>query len=148
MKIGIASDHAGFEMKEIVKAYLQEKGFEVQDFGTHSPESADYADYAHPLARAVNENQLNQAVLVCGSGQGVCMTANKYPQVRAALVWTAELAALTRQHNDANILCLPGRFIEADVAKAAVDAFLETEFEGGRHLRRINKIEIKENEGK
>ncbi len=140
MKIGIASDHAGYEMKEIVKAYLLEKGFDVTDFGTNSAESADYADYAHPLSRAVDQDELPRAILVCGSGQGVCMTANKYPHVRAALVWNAELAALTRQHNDANVLCLPGRFMEEDVAKAAVDAFLETEFEGGRHLRRVEKI--------
>lgn len=140
MKIGIASDHAGFDMKEVVKAYLIEKGIEVQDFGTHSADSTDYPDYAHPLSQAVNNHELEQGILVCGSGQGVCMTANKYPEVRAALVWTAELAGLTRQHNDANVMCLPGRFIEPEVARAAVDAFLGTDFEGGRHERRVKKI--------
>lgn len=145
MKIGLASDHAGFEMKEVVKAHLIEKGFDVQDFGTNSEESTDYPDYAHPLAKAVNDHDLAQGILVCGSGQGVCMTANKYPEVRAALVWNAELAMLTRQHNDANVLCLPGRFIEPEVARAAVDAFLDTAFEGGRHQRRVGKISRSEN---
>lgn len=140
MKIGLASDHAGFDMKEIVKAHLIARGFEVQDFGTHSADSADYPDYAHPLSQAINTGELAQGIMVCGSGQGMCMTANKYPEVRAALVWTAELASLTRQHNDANVLCLPGRFIEPDVARAAVDAFLNSDFEGGRHQRRVDKI--------
>lgn len=145
MKIGLASDHAGFDMKEVVKAHLLAKGIEVQDFGTHSGDSTDYPDYAHPLAQAVNTQELAKGILVCGSGQGVCMTANKYPEVRAALVWTAELAMLTRQHNDANVLCLPGRFIEPEVARAAVDAFLDTAFEGGRHQRRVAKISKSEN---
>ena len=140
MKIGIGCDHAGFSHKEKLKTYLIEKGFEVVDFGTESDESVDYPDHVHPLARAVNSGELERGVLICGSGQGVCMTANKYPGVRAALVWTAELAALTRQHNNANILCLPGRFIELEVAREALDAFLQTEFEGGRHERRVEKI--------
>jgi len=144
MKLGLASDHAGFEVKEIIKAYLIEQGMEVQDFGTHSADSTDYPDYAHPLAQAVDKQELAQGILVCGSGQGVCMTANKYAGVRAALVWNAEVAQLTRQHNDANVLCIPGRMIDPEVAKSAVNAFLSTEFEGGRHARRVDKIKIGE----
>lgn len=140
MKIGIGSDHAGFPTKKAITAYLLDQGHEVKDFGTHSEDSTDYPDYAHPLSQAINGHELDWGVLVCGSGQGVCMTANKYPEVRAALVWTEELATLTRQHNNANVLCLPGRFIDLEVAKKAVDAFLGTEFEGGRHERRVNKI--------
>jgi ribose 5-phosphate isomerase B len=140
MKIGIGSDHAGFPTKEAIKTYLQSQGYEVQDFGTSSEASTDYPDYAHPLSQAVDQGELSRGILVCGSGEGVCMTANKYPGVRAALVWKEELAALSRQHNNANVLCLPGRFIELEEAKKAVDAFLATEFEGGRHERRVNKI--------
>ena len=140
MNIGIGCDHAGFPLKEKIKAYLLEKGFEVTDFGTNSEDSVDYPDFVHPLAQAVNSGQLERGVLICGSGQGVCMTANKYSDVRAALVWNAELAALTRQHNNANVLCLPGRFIELEVAQQAVDAFFATEFEGGRHERRVEKM--------
>lgn len=139
-RIGIGSDHAGFAMKEVVKRALIDQGFDVQDFGTDSEGSVDYPDFAHPLAAAVNEGDLPRGILVCGSGQGVCMVANKHPKVRAALVWNAEVAALTRQHNDANVLCLPGRMIAEDVTLAAVKAFLETDFEGGRHQRRVGKI--------
>ncbi len=140
MKIGIGSDHAGFELKEHIRQYLTAQGHELQDFGTHSEDSVDYPDFAHPLAKAVDHGELQQAILVCGSGQGVCMTANKYPAVRAALVWNAEVAALTRQHNNANVICLPGRMIDPKVAEAAVEAFLSTAFEGGRHQRRVEKI--------
>ena len=140
MKIGIGSDHAGFELKEHIRGYLEAQGHELQDFGTYSEDSVDYPDLAHPLAQAVDQGALAQAVLVCGSGQGVCMTANKYPSVRAALVWNAEVASLTRQHNNANVICLPGRMITPEVAEAAIDAFLATSFEGGRHERRVGKI--------
>ncbi|MDB4285936.1 ribose 5-phosphate isomerase B [bacterium] len=141
MKIGIGSDHAGFSHKEAIKIYLEGKGFEVKDYGTYSEDSADYPDFAHPVAAAVNDHEFEKAILVCGSGQGVCMTANKYPGVRAALVWNAEVAKLTRQHNDSNIICIPGRMIDIEEAKRAVDAFFATEFEGGRHQRRVNKIQ-------
>lgn len=138
--LSIGSDHAGFELKEIIRKYLEEKGLKYKDHGTYSEDSVDYPDFAHPVASSVNNGEVKNGILVCGSGQGVCMAANKHPQVRAALVWNAEVAALTRQHNDANILCLPGRMIDPEEAKRAVDAFLETEFEGGRHQRRVGKI--------
>lgn len=140
MKIGIAADHAGFHLKEELVEYLRHKGFDIQDFGTNSPESSDYADFAHPLSNAVSNQEVEKGIAVCGSGEGMCMTANKHPKVRAALVWNDEIAALSRQHNDANILCLPARFIESDAAKKMVDIFFETAFEGGRHERRIKKI--------
>lgn len=142
MKIGIASDHAGFAMKAHLMQHLINKGFEIQDFGTYSEDSADYPDYIHPLAQAINTGDLPFGVAVCGSGQGVCMTANKYPQVRAALVWAEELAGLTRQHNNANVICIPARFISEEVAQICVDTFLETEFEGGRHQKRVEKIAL------
>jgi len=141
MKIGIAADHAGYAYKEALKEYLQAKGLEVVDFGTHSPDSTDYADYAHPLAEAVGSGQLKWGIALCGSGEGMCMTTNKHPHVRAALVWNEEVAAITRKHNDANILCLPARFVSLEDARRMVEVFLNTEFEGGRHLRRINKID-------
>ncbi len=136
----IGSDHAGFEMKETLKAYLLESGYEVKDFGTYSQDSVDYPDYAHPLAKAINDGETEMGILVCGSGQGVCMTANKYANVRAALVWSAEIAGLTREHNNANVLCIPGRFISAEVAKECVKMFLTTSFAGGRHQVRVAKI--------
>lgn len=136
----IGSDHAGFEMKEILKAYLLESGYEVKDYGTYSQDSVDYPDFAHPLAKAINEAETEMGILVCGSGQGVCMTANKYANVRAALVWSAEIAGLTREHNNANVLCIPGRFISAEVAKECVKMFLTTPFAGGRHELRVAKI--------
>ncbi|MEZ4825043.1 MAG: ribose 5-phosphate isomerase B [Bacteroidia bacterium] len=138
--IGIAADHAGFLYKEILANYLLEKGYEVKDFGTHSLESSDYPDFAHPLSEAVSSGTLEKGVAVCGSGEGMCITANKHQGVRAALVWNEEVAALSRQHNDANILCLPSRFISIEKAKELVDIFFSTEFEGGRHSRRVSKI--------
>ena len=138
--LGIASDHAGFEMKEELKRFLKEKGYEVKDFGTHSPESMDYPDVAHPLAESVEKGEVSQGIALCGSGNGISMTLNKHQGVRAALCWNEELAALARQHNDANVLSLPARFISVDLAKRIVERFLESSFEGGRHLRRVNKI--------
>ena len=138
--LGIASDHAGFEMKEELKKFLQEKGYEVKDFGTHSPESMDYPDVAHPLAESVEKGEVSQGIALCGSGNGISMTLNKHQGIRAALCWNEELAALARQHNDANVLSLPARFISVDLAKRIVERFLESSFEGGRHLRRVNKI--------
>ena len=138
--LGIASDHAGFEMKEELKKFLKEKGYEVKDFGTHSPESMDYPDVAHPLAESVEKGEVSQGIALCGSGNGISMTLNKHQGVRAALCWNEELAALARQHNDANVLSLPARFISVELAKKIVEKFLESSFEGGRHLRRVNKI--------
>ncbi|MFN4147281.1 MAG: ribose 5-phosphate isomerase B [Runella sp.] len=139
-KIAIGSDHAGFELKESIKNWLTEQGYEVQDYGTYSSDSADYADFAHPVATAVEEGSFDHGVLVCGSGQGVAITVNKHQGIRAALVWDTPLAALARQHNDANILCLPARFIEKEKAFECADIFLTTEFEGGRHAKRVAKI--------
>ncbi|HIR73347.1 MAG TPA: ribose 5-phosphate isomerase B [Candidatus Coprenecus pullicola] len=138
--LGIASDHAGFEMKEELKRFLKEKGYEVKDFGTHSPESMDYPDVAHPLAESIERGEVSQGIALCGSGNGISMTLNKHQGVRAALCWNEELAALARQHNDANVLSLPARFISVELAKRIVEKFLESSFEGGRHLRRVNKI--------
>lgn len=140
MKISIGSDHAGYEYKEKVVHHLKEKGYEVQDLGPHSPDSVDYPDFAHPVAKQVQEGDVAQAILICGSGEGVSMTANKYSNVRAALVWNSDIAALARQHNNANIICLPARFISVHQAIQFVDIFLSTEFEGGRHERRVEKI--------
>lgn len=138
--IGIAADHAGFAYKEIIREYLLDKGYEVKDFGTNSPESSDYPDFAHPLSEAVSNGELDKGVAVCGSGEGMCITANKHPKVRAALAWNTEVAALSREHNDANVLCLPSRFIDIDTARTIIDIFFSTAFEGGRHARRVNKI--------
>ncbi|MBX3101046.1 MAG: RpiB/LacA/LacB family sugar-phosphate isomerase [Bacteroidetes bacterium] len=141
MPLLIASDHAGVDLKRHLCSYLDGKGIAYEDLGPATADSVDYPDYAHPLAGRVNARPTEvSGILICGSGNGVCMTANKYAQVRAALVWTAELAALARQHNDANILCLPARFISQEVAVAAVEAFLNTAFEGGRHANRVAKI--------
>lgn len=141
MLVLAASDHAGFELKERLKSWLEAHNHTVKDFGTGSLESVDYPDYVHPLAHRL-ELQQGKALglLVCGSGQGVCMTANKYQHIRAALVWHRELAALARAHNNANVICFPGRFIPEDEAIAALEAFLNTPFEGGRHERRVHKM--------
>ena len=138
--LGIASDHAGFEMKEELRKFLVEKGYEVKDFGTYSSESMDYPDVAHPLAESIEKGEVSQGIALCGSGNGISMTLNKHQGVRAALCWNEELAALARQHNDANVLSLPARFISVELAKRIVEKFLESSFEGGRHLRRVNKI--------
>lgn len=138
--LGIASDHAGFEMKEELRKYLAGLGYEVKDFGTYSPESMDYPDVAHPLAESVEKGEVSLGIALCGSGNGISMTLNKHQGVRAALCWNEELAALARQHNDANVLSLPARFISVDLAKKIVKTFLNSSFEGGRHLRRVNKI--------
>jgi ribose 5-phosphate isomerase B len=139
-KIAIGSDHAGFPYKEPITKWLVDNGFEVKDFGTYSADSADYADFAHPVASAVEENEFEKGILLCGSGQGVCITANKHQGIRAALVWDSALAALARQHNDANVICLPVRFTALEVAIESVKIFLETGFEGGRHQTRVDKI--------
>jgi len=138
--IAIGADHAGFELKELLKKKLQEQGYALKDFGTYSPESADYADFAHPVATAVEKKEFDLGLLVCGSANGVAMTANKHQGIRAAICWNEELGALARLHNDANVLCLPARFISAETAEKILDKFLHTAFEGGRHERRVNKI--------
>ena len=141
MIIPIASDHAGFPAKEIAKKHLKEMGHEPLDFGTESEESVDYPDYAVQVAKKVNDGEHALGVLVCGSGQGVCMTANKYPKVRAGLVYNTRSAEMTRLHNNANIICLPGRELEESQIKDILKIWLTTKFEGGRHERRTKKIE-------
>jgi ribose 5-phosphate isomerase B len=138
--IGIASDHAGFEMKETVKEWLVSIGNKVKDFGAYSSESSDYADFAHPLADAVENKDVDFGISLCGSGNGINMTVNKHKRIRAALCWNSEISFLARAHNDANICSLPARFIKTDEAKEIVATFINTAFEGGRHLSRINKI--------
>ncbi len=139
-KIGVACDHAGYEMKEFLVGYLSAKGWEVIDFGTHSEESVDYPDFAHQLGAAIDNGELELGLGLCGSGEGMAMTLNKHAKVRAGLVWQKEIAALTRQHNDANVLVLPARFISNDEAVEILSTFLKTPFEGGRHVRRVEKI--------
>lgn len=139
MKIIIGSDHAGFAMKEQLKAWLAEQSHECMDEGCHSESSVDYPDYAHAVAQKV-ESEDSLGILLCGSANGVCITANKHAGIRAALCWTKEISSLARQHNDANIVCIPARFISLDEAKEIVSAFLTTPFEGGRHQNRVNKI--------
>ncbi len=141
-KIGIASDHAGYELKEFLIGYLNSKGFDVHDFGTFSPESTDYPDYAHPLAEAIEKGELPRGLAMCGSGNGINMTLNKHQGIRSALCWTPEIASLARAHNDANICAMPARYISNDEAIQIVDQFLNTPFEGGRHQRRIEKIPL------
>lgn len=138
--IAIGSDHAGFDMKNAVVAYLEKKGITVKDYGTHSPDSVDYPDFAHQVAEAVEKGDFELGIVLCGSANGVCMTVNKHEGVRGAIAWQRELAELGRQHNDANILCLPSRFISDETAFDCVEGFLTAEFEGGRHSRRVGKI--------
>lgn len=140
MIIPIASDHAGFEAKEKVKQILEELGHMPVDFGTHSDESVDYPDFAVQVAEKVDEGEHEQGILICGSGQGMCMTANKYKNIRAALVYDDESARMTRKHNNANVLCLPGRQLSDEELKQIVTTWLDEKFDGGRHERRVNKI--------
>ena len=141
-KIGIASDHAGYEMKEFLVGYLNAMGYEVLDFGAHSPESVDYADFAHPLAEAIENGELERGVALCGSGEGMTMTLNKHQGIRAGLCWDTEIASLIRRHNDANIIVFPARFITNDEAVKMLDAYFAAEFEGGRHIARIAKMPV------
>lgn len=142
-KIGMACDHAGYELKEYLKKVLVKRGNEVVDFGTNSPESMDYPDTAHPLAEALEAGKVDFGVSMCGSGNGITMTLNKHQKVRAALCWKPEIAALAKQHNNANILSMPARFISRRMAVRILDAYLNAKFEGGRHQRRIEKIPCK-----
>ena len=141
MKIAIGCDHAGYPYKEGIISMLQAEGHMVLDFGTHSLDSVDYPDFAHPVAEAVESGQAEWGILICGSANGVAITANKHQEIRCAICWTEELASLARQHNDANILTLPARYITVDEAKNCIDAFLSEQFEGGRHADRIKKID-------
>ncbi|WP_069659178.1 ribose 5-phosphate isomerase B [Arcticibacter eurypsychrophilus] len=138
MTIAIGSDHAGFEYKELVKEFLKE--YEVKDFGTYSTASADYPDFAHAVAFAVEKGDYTKGILICGSANGVAITANKHQGIRAAICWTKEIAELARLHNDANVLCIPARFISLEDTMAIVTTFINTEFEGGRHATRVGKI--------
>lgn len=140
MKIAIGCDHAGFEYKEIIKAMLNDLNYTVTDFGTHSTDSMDYPDTAHPVALHVENKESELGILICGSGNGVNMAANKHQGIRAALCWTDEISSLARTHNDANVLSLPARFIDIELAKKITMTFLTTKFEGGRHQNRVNKI--------
>ncbi|MBE6317627.1 MAG: ribose 5-phosphate isomerase B [Bacteroidales bacterium] len=142
-KIAMCSDHAGYELKSIIQGYLESQGIQYTDFGTNSTDSCDYPDFAHPCANAIENEDCYPGIAMCGSGNGIQMTLNKHQGIRAALCWTVELAKLARQHNNANVLVLPARFIEPTLALDIVDAFLNTEFEGGRHINRINKIPLK-----
>ncbi len=139
-KIAIGADHAGYELKEHLKGWLERNGYAVKDYGTFNTESADYPDFAHPVALAVEKKEADLGLLECGSGNGVAITANKHQGIRAAICWKEELAALAREHNDANILCLPARYISTSLAEQITDRFLHSSFEGGRHARRVNKV--------
>jgi ribose 5-phosphate isomerase B len=141
MNIAIASDHAGFKLKNDLLVHLIELGFEIQDFGPDSADSVDYPDYAHPVAHSVVSGENTLGILICGSGNGVCITANKHKGIRAALAWEEELATLARQHNNANVICIPARFVSKAKAFKSADAFLNAAFEGGRHENRVSKIE-------
>lgn len=138
--IAIGCDHAGFEYKEKLKAHLIEKGINVVDKGTYTADSVDYPDFVHPVAQAVIKAEAEGGVLICGTGNGVAMTANKYPEIRAGICWTKEIAELIRLHNDANILCIPARFVSSHMMMDIAQTFVETSFEGGRHKRRVDKI--------
>ena len=140
--VGLCSDHAGFELKNIIIGFLESQGIEYKDFGTYSTDSCDYPDFAHPCALAVEQGEVYPAIAVCGSGNGIGMTLNKHQGIRAALCWQPELARLARAHNDANIIVLPGRFIEPALALNCVEVFFDTDFEGGRHQGRIDKMPL------
>lgn len=140
MKIAIAADHAGYEHKKSLIEFLTNQGHSVKDFGTNSAESCDYADYAHPLSVAIENNEFDYGILLCGTANGMLMTANKHQGIRAALAWNSEIAQIVRMHNHANIVGIPARFVSVETAKEIVYKFLHTDFEGGRHQRRIEKI--------
>lgn len=141
--IGLASDHAGYPLKEEVKEWLKNMGYKFVDFGTNSTESCNYPEFAHALAEAIEKGELTTGIAICGTGNGINMTLNHHDAIRSALCWMPEIAALARQHNDANVMVMPGRFIETECAKACVEAFLSTAFEGGRHQARIDAIPVR-----
>jgi len=139
-KIAIGSDHAGYKLKEIVKEYLSNNNIEFKDFGPFSDDRADYPDFAHPVATAVEKKEADLGILICGSGNGINMTANKHQKIRSALCWREDIAEMARLHNNANIIALPARYISEELALKCVDIFLKTDFEGGRHADRVEKI--------
>ncbi len=139
-KIAIGADHAGFEYKELLKKWLEKNGYPIKDFGTFNTESVDYPDFAHPVAEAVEKKEFELGLLLCGSANGVAITANKHQNIRAALCWNEEVAELARHHNNANIVCIPARFVSYELAEKILDRFLHANFEGGRHERRVDKI--------
>ncbi len=141
--VGLASDHAGYALKQFVKDYLERHGMEYKDFGTCSEESCDYSDFGHALGFAIEAGEVYPGIAICGSGEGINMTLNKHQGVRAGLVWIPEIAHLIRQHNDANVLVMPGRFIDNEMAERIMDEFFQTPFEGGRHQKRIDKMPLK-----
>lgn len=143
MKISIGADHAGFEYKNIISNYLEERGIEVTDHGSFNTDSVDYPDFIHPVANDISEKRVDFGIVICGSGNGAAMTANKHAQVRCALCWNEEIASLARLHNDANILSIPSRFVNEETAIQMVETFLSTPFEGGRHQRRVEKMNLK-----
>ena len=140
--IGLASDHAGYALKQFVKKYLDEKGYAYKDYGTYTEESCDYSDFGHALARGIEQGEVFPGIAICGSGEGINMTLNKHQSIRAGLCWIPEIAHLIRQHNNANVLVMPGRFIDEDMARKIMDEYFSTEFEGGRHQKRIDKIPV------
>jgi len=140
--IGLASDHAGFALKQYVKKYLEEKGISYKDYGTYTEESCNYADFGHKLAEGIENGEVYPGIAICGSGEGISMTLNKHQGIRAGLCWIPEIAHLIRQHNDANVLVMPGRFIDEETARKIMDEYLTTEFEGGRHQLRVNSIPV------
>ena len=141
--VGLASDHAGFKLKQFVKSYLDAKHIPYKDYGTYSEESCNYAEFGHALARGIENGEVYPGIGICGSGEGMAMTLNKHQQIRAGLAWIPEIAHLIRQHNDANVLVMPGRFIDNETAAKIMDEFFNTPFEGGRHIARINAIPVK-----
>ena len=142
--VGLASDHAGFKLKQFVKEYLDAKHIPYKDYGTYSEESCNYAEFGHALARGIENGEVYPGIGICGSGEGMAMTLNKHQQIRAGLAWIPEIAHLIRQHNDANVLVMPGRFIDNEMAAKIMDEFLSTDFEGGRHLARIKAMPVKD----
>lgn len=138
--IAIGCDHAGFTFKESIKSWLEKKGLRVVDFGTSSEQSVDYPDFVHPVCKAIENGEAEIGILLCGTANGVAMTANKHAKIRAGLCWENEIAALTRKHNDANIICIPARFVSLDLSQQMIETFMSTEFEGGRHQNRVDKI--------
>ncbi|MEP7168734.1 MAG: ribose 5-phosphate isomerase B [Bacteroidota bacterium] len=142
MKLAIGADHAGFDYKEQIKKYLLENKFEIIDKGTYSTDSVDYPDFAHPVSNAVTDKEADAGILICGSANGVAIAANKHHGIRAAICWTEEVAQLARKHNDANIICIPARFVSIELAKSMTNVFMKTEFEKGRHERRVEKIDF------
>lgn len=138
--IAIGCDHAGFEYKEVLREWLTAAGIKVLNFGTDSPASVDYPDFVHPVCRAIENQEAVTGILICGSANGVAITANKHQQIRAAIAWMDEIAVLARQHNNANVICIPARFVSVEQAKSMVSLFIETPFEGGRHQKRVDKI--------